>query len=76
MHWHWRSYQSDRDVFVRNEMIAKDDCVSVWTHSDNDVDHLSFQCIEKNIEIQDWDWCIISKHKNTKCVTLCHEYVM
>lgn len=58
-------------------MIAKDDCVSVLTHSDSDGDHLSFQCTEKNIEIQKCSRLRLvynKQHKNTTCV--CHEYVM
>lgn len=54
-------------------MIAKDDCVSVLTHSDNDGDHYLFNALRKILT--DWDSTMYNKqHKNTTCV--CHEYVM
>lgn len=52
-------------------MIAKDDCVSVLTHSDNDGDHY----LEKYWDSTMFKTEVYNKqHKNTTCV--CHKYVM
>lgn len=56
-------------------MIAKDDCVSVLTHSDNDGDHYLFNALRKILRFTMFKTEVYNKqHKNTTCV--CHEYVM